>query len=298
MGRLVQAGRRREGAGRAAGPRAREDRRARRDARRERRVTAPEGRDPNGVPALARGECRARQGSSYRRDTHPARTGGLMKIGIIGAGNIGGNLTRRLTALGHEVSVANSRGPQTLSALAEETGATPVTVAEAARGAEVVVVTIPLKNVPDLPSGLFAGAAGGFAVIDTGNYYPRQRDGRIPGIEDEGLTESRWTERQLGHRVVKAFNGTYAQDVLDRPRPAGDPERIALPVAGDDETAKKTVRALIEELGFDSVDAGGLDESWRQQPGTPVYGLRAGAEAVTKALAEASPVRPEDFRAR
>lgn len=219
-----------------------------------------------------------------------------MKIGIIGAGNIGGNLTRRLTVLGHEVSVANSRGPETLTALAAETGATAVTVAEAARGAEVVVVTVPLKNVPALPAGLFAEAAPGFAVIDTGNYYPRQRDGRIPGIEDEGLTESRWTERNLGHPVVKAFNGTYAQDILDRPREAGAPDRMALPVAGDDEAAKKTVRALIEELGFDTVDSGSLDDSWRQQPGTPVYGLQAGADAVTKALAEASPERPADFR--
>ncbi|MFD9121933.1 NADPH-dependent F420 reductase [Streptomyces bottropensis] len=219
-----------------------------------------------------------------------------MKIGIIGAGNIGGNLTRRLTALGHEVSVANSRGPQTLTALAEETGATPVTVREAARGAEVVVVTIPLKAVPDLPSGLLDAAADGVAVIDTGNYYPRQRDGRIAAIEDDGLTESRWTEQHLGHPVVKAFNGTYAQDILDRNRPAGAPDRVALPVAGDDETAKAKIRALIDELGFDTVDAGGLDDSWRQQPDTPVYGLRGDTEAVTKALAEASPERTADFR--
>ncbi|GHD94897.1 hypothetical protein GCM10010508_57470 [Streptomyces naganishii JCM 4654] len=219
-----------------------------------------------------------------------------MKIGIIGAGNIGGNLTRRFTAVGHDVSVANSRGPETLKALAEETGATPVRVEDAARGAEVVVVTVPLKAVPDLPSGLFDGAAEGLVVIDTGNYYPRQRDGRIAGIEDEGLTESRWTERHLGHPVIKAFNGTYAQDLLDRPRPAGDPGRLALPVAGDDEAAKAKVRALIDEIGFDTVDAGGLDDSWRQQPGTPVYGLRAGTRAVTEALAQAPKERPADFR--
>ncbi|MEU2053649.1 NADPH-dependent F420 reductase [Streptomyces bungoensis] len=219
-----------------------------------------------------------------------------MKIGIIGAGNIGGNLTRRLTALGHDVSVANSRGPETLKELAEETGATPVRVEEAANGAEVVVVTVPLKAVPDLPSGLLDGAADGAAVIDTGNYYPQQRDGRIAGIEDDGLTESRWTERHLGHPVVKAFNGTYAQDILERPRPAGDPERMALPVAGDDEAAKAKVRALIEELGFDTVDAGGIDDSWRQQPGTPVYGLREGVDAVKQALTAASPERPADFR--
>ncbi|MFF7964987.1 NADPH-dependent F420 reductase [Streptomyces sp. NPDC007903] len=219
-----------------------------------------------------------------------------MKIGIIGAGNIGGNLTRRLTALGHDVAVANSRGPETLRELAEETGATPVRAEEAAEGAQVVVVTVPLKAVPLLPDGLLDGAAEGAAVIDTGNYYP-QRDGRIAAIEDEGLTESRWTEQHLGHPVIKAFNGTYAQDILDRPRPAGDPDRLALPVAGDDEAAKRTVRALIEELGFDTVDAGGITDSWRQQPGTPVYGLRAGLEAVRKALAEASPERPADFRA-
>jgi predicted dinucleotide-binding enzyme len=219
-----------------------------------------------------------------------------MKIGIIGAGQIGGNLTRRLTALGHDVSVANSRGPHTLTELAKETGATPVPVEEAAKGAEVVVVTIPLKAIPDLPSGLFAEAADGVAVIDTGNYYPQQRDGRIAGIEDEGLTESRWTEGHLGHPVIKAFNGTYAQDILDRHRPAGAPDRQALPVAGDDAAAKAKVRALIDELGFDTVDAGGLDESWRQQPDTPVYGLREGVEAVTKALAEASPERKPEFR--
>lgn len=219
-----------------------------------------------------------------------------MKIGIIGAGNIGGNLTRRLTALGHDVSVANSRGPQTLTELAKETGATPVEVTEAARGAEIVVVTIPLKAVPDLPSGILDGASEGVAVIDTGNYYPQQRDGRIDEIEDEGITESRWTERRLGHPVVKAFNGTYAQDILDRPLPAGAPGRIALPVAGDDEAAKAKVRALIDELGFDTVDAGGIDDSWRQQPDTPVYGLRGGVDEVTRALAAASPERPAAFR--
>jgi predicted dinucleotide-binding enzyme len=158
------------------------------------------------------------------------------------------------------------------------------------------VVTIPLKNVPDLPSGLFDEAAEGVAVIDTGNYYPKQRDGRIAAIE-EGLTESRWTEQHLGHPVIKAFNGTYAQDILDKSRPKGDPERLALPVAGDDEATKKTVRNLIDELGFDTVDTGGIDDSWRQQPDTPVYGLRAGVEEVTKALAEATPERPEAFRA-
>ncbi|WP_037606643.1 NADPH-dependent F420 reductase [Streptacidiphilus rugosus] len=219
-----------------------------------------------------------------------------MKIGIIGAGNIGGNLTRRLTAVGHEVSVANSRGPETLAELAAETGAKAVTAGEAARDAEVVIVTVPLKAVPSLPADLFAQAAPGFAVIDTNNYYPQQRDGRIAAIEDGGRTESRWVAEQLGHTVVKAFNGTYAADILERPLPAGAPDRMALPVAADDEGAKKLVRDLIDQLGFDTVDSGSLDDSWRQQPNTPVYGLRAGVEAVTRALADASPERTPDFR--
>src|ERR1700730_8210044 len=190
-----------------------------------------------------------------------------MKIGIIGAGNIGGTLTRRLTALGHQISVANSRGPETLADLAAQTGATAVSVTEAARGGELVIVTIPQKNVPNLPADLFGGTAGGVVVVDTGNYYPQQRDGRIGAIE-AGMPESRWGERQLGHPVVKAFNNIFAQPLLELGRPAGSARRIALPVAGDDPSAKAIVLRLIEELGFDGIDAGGLDESWRQQPGT------------------------------
>ncbi|WP_353944838.1 NAD(P)-binding domain-containing protein [Streptomyces sp. HUAS MG91] len=228
---------------------------------------------------------------------HESPEGRDMKIGIIGAGNIGGNLTRRFTAAGHDVHVANSRGPQTLTGLADETGATPATIEDAVRDAQVVVVTIPLKAVPNLPKGLLDTAAPDVTVIDTGNYYPQQRDGKIAGIEDEGLTESRWTERQLGHEVVKVFNGTYAADIVDKARPAGDPARVALPIAGDDTAAKQVVTALLDEIGFDAVDAGGQDESWRQQPGTPVYGLAADATAVRKALDEASPERTAEWRA-
>ena len=172
-----------------------------------------------------------------------------LRIGIIGAGNIGGTLTRRLTTLGHDVAVANSRGPESLAGLAAETGATAVTVTEAARGRDIVIVTIPQKNIPDLPAGLFDGASDNLVVVDTGNYYPRQRDGRIDGIED-GLTESRWVEQQLGHPVVKAFNNIHAQHLMERGQPAGTPGRIALPVAGDDPAAKAVVLRLIDELGF------------------------------------------------
>ena len=219
-----------------------------------------------------------------------------MRIGIIGAGNIGGTLTRRLTALGHQVAVANSRGLETLADLAAETGAAGVPATEAVRGAELVVVTIPEKNVPDLPAGLLDGAAEGAVVVDTGNYYP-QRDGRIEAIE-AGTPESRWVERQLGHPVVKAFNNIQARHLLERSRPTGTPGRIALPVAGDDPAAKARVMQLVDELGFDPVDAGPLDESWRQQPGTPVYGTDLDADGVRRALTEASPERAPEFRAR
>jgi predicted dinucleotide-binding enzyme len=219
-----------------------------------------------------------------------------LRIGIIGAGNIGGNLARRFAALGHDVAVANSRGPETLADLAAETGAKAVTVREAARGRDVVIVTIPQKAIPDLPRDLFAGVPGGVAVVDTGNYYPRHRDGRIAGIED-GLTESRWVEQQLGRPVIKAFNNIYARHLLTHGKPAGTPGRIALPVAGDDPAAKAVVMRLIDELGFDPVDAGGLDDSWRQQPETPVYGTDLDAEGVRRALAEASPERKPEWRA-
>ena len=219
-----------------------------------------------------------------------------MKIGIIGAGRIGGTLTRRLTALGHEVSVANSRGPETLADLAAETGAKPVSVQDAARFGEVVVVTIPQKNIPDLPRDLFSGVPESVVVVDTGNYYPRQRDGRIDGIE-AGLTESRWVAQQLNRPVIKAFNNIYAEHLLKLGKPKGTPGRIALPVAGDDQRAKAIVLQLIDELGFDGVDAGSLDESWRQQPGTPVYAKDFDAAGVRRALSEASRERKPEWRA-
>jgi len=219
-----------------------------------------------------------------------------MKIGIIGAGNIGGALTRRCAALGHEVAVANSRGPETLTALAAETGARAVPAAEAAVGAEVVIVTIPERNIALLPPGILDGALPGAAIVDTGNYYPRQRDGRIAEIE-AGLPESRWVEQHLGRPLIKAFNNIYALHLQEKGQPRGTPGRIALPVAGDDGAAKAVVMLLIDELGFDPVDAGGLDESWRQQPGSPVYTGNLDAAGVRRALAAASPERTANWRA-
>lgn len=219
-----------------------------------------------------------------------------MRIGIIGAGQIGGTLTRRLAALGHELSVANSRGPETLAELASETGARAVPVREVVLGAELVVVTIPQAAVPELPDDLFAKVPQKVVVVDTGNYYPRERDGRIDAIED-GMLESRWVETRLGRPVVKAFNTIPAQTLMQGGRPAGSEDRVGIPVAGDREADRTIVLRLIEELGFDGIDAGDLDGSWRQQPGTPVYGTDLDAEGVRGGLAAATRERPAGFQA-
>jgi predicted dinucleotide-binding enzyme len=202
-----------------------------------------------------------------------------MKIGIIGGGKIGGALTRRLQALGHDVTVANSRGPGTLLALAESTGATAATAEDAVRGAELVAIAVPVKAVPSLPD------LHGKLVIDANNYYPA-RDGQIAAI-DGGMTSARWIAEQTGASVVKAFNTILAAHIVEKGLPAGTPGRIALPVAGDDPRAKRTVMELIESLGFDAVDAGGLDDSWRQEPNTPVYGTDLDAEGVRAGLVAA-----------
>jgi 8-hydroxy-5-deazaflavin:NADPH oxidoreductase len=248
---------------------------------------------------LINGRC-AQQGQAHL-EAHPrtqstAAPSRTMKIGIIGAGQIGGTLSRRLTGLGHKVFVANSRGPETLSGLASETGATAVSVPQAVRGMDLVIVTIPEKNIPNLPAGLFADVPERLVIVDTGNYYPRQRDGRIEPIE-AGLPESKWVAQQLGRPVIKAFNNIYAKHLLELGRRKDTPDRIALPVAGDDEAAKAIVLRLIDDLGFDPVDAGGLDDSWRQQPGTPVYTKDFDAEGVRRALSEATRERPPEWRA-
>ncbi|MEW2543379.1 NADPH-dependent F420 reductase [Micromonospora chalcea] len=208
-----------------------------------------------------------------------------MEIGIIGSGHIGGTLTRRLRSLGHDVAVANSRGPQSLADLAAETGARAVSVEDAVQGAELVVIAIPLKAVPQLPAALFDGKL----VVDANNYYP-QRDGDIAELLDRSLSSSRWTADHLkGARVVKVFNNIQAAHLMDEGKPAGTAGRIALPVAGDDADAKRIVMGLVDDLGLDPVDAGTLDESWRQQPDTPVYGTDRDADGVREGLAAARP---------
>jgi 8-hydroxy-5-deazaflavin:NADPH oxidoreductase len=208
-----------------------------------------------------------------------------MKIGIIGAGHIGGNLARLFVQHGHDVSIANSRGPQTLAEVAKRTGATPVDVADAPRDAEVVVIALPLKAVPGLPPGLLDTTGPGAAVIDTMNYYP-QRDGRIAPIDD-GEASARWVREQLARPVVKVFNNIYSSELLSRPQPQGTNGRRALPVTGDDEATKRTVLALVDEIGFDTVDLGDLAESWRYEPGTPAYGPDVDATKLVELLNEA-----------
>jgi predicted dinucleotide-binding enzyme len=217
-----------------------------------------------------------------------------MNIGIIGAGMIGGTLARRLAQLGHQIAIANSRGPETLRNLASEVGATAVTALEAARSGEVVVITIPERAVPDLPHDLFSRVPADVVVIDTGNYYPT-RDGRIPAIE-QGQPESAWVAEQIGRPVIKAFNNIYSRSLLDNGRPKGTSDRIALPVAGDPVEARAKVMRLVDELGFDPIDAGGLEESWRQQPGTPCYTKDFNAVQLRTALAATDRSRVPEYR--
>nr|WP_307733166.1 NAD(P)-binding domain-containing protein [Stigmatella ashevillena] len=215
---------------------------------------------------------------------------------MIGAGMIGGVLTRKLVGLGHEVFVANSRGPGSLSDFARETGAHPVSVREAAKAGEVVVVTIPQKAVPGLPGDLLAQTAEGTAIIDTGNYYPVQRDGRIAEIE-QGLAESEWVQKHLKRPVIKVFNNIFFVSLRDKGAPAGTPNRVALPVSGDDARAKSVVMALVDSLGFDPVDNGGLKDSWRQQPGTSIYCEDLPAAEMKRRLGEMGTVQTPELRA-
>jgi predicted dinucleotide-binding enzyme len=194
----------------------------------------------------------------------------MATLGLIGSGHIGGTLARLAVDAGLDVVLSNSRGPDTLAELAAELGprATAGTTEEAAAAGDWVVVTIPLKAYPAVPED----ALDGKIVLDTGNYYP-ERDGRIKELDDGSTTSSELLQRRLpGSRVVKVFNNIYFEHLLSLARPAGAPDRSALPIAGDDADAKARTTALLDTLGFDAVDVGPLAEGWRMEPGTPVYG--------------------------
>ena len=219
-----------------------------------------------------------------------------MRIGVIGAGRMGETLARHLVSLGHQVSIANSRGPESLTALAAGIGATPVSVVDAANARDIVILAIPTKAVADLPRELFANAPGSVVVIDIGNYHPELRDGRIDAI-DRGMLDSQWVAQQIGRPVIKAFNNILARSLLEKGVPRGTPGRIALPVAGDPMDARAVVLRLVDDLGFDPVVGGDLDQSWRQQTGTPAYCRDLDAAALRRALTEADRSRIAEYRA-
>lgn len=186
---------------------------------------------------------------------------------------------------GYDVVLSNSRGAETLATLIAELGphARAATPLEAARAGDIVVVTVPLKNYREVPVEPLAGKV----VIDTNNYYP-ERDGHIPELDDESTTTAELLQAHLpSSKVVKAFNHIYAAQITTDGRPAGTPNRRALVIAGDDADAKATVTQLLDQFGFDTVDAGPLKEGWRIQRDTPGYGPRRNAEELRRDLANA-----------
>ena len=214
----------------------------------------------------------------------------IRTIGLIGAGHIGSQVARLSIRHGYDVVISNSRGPETLQDLIRDLGpqARAGTPAQAAEAGDIVVVTIPLKNIGDVPVAPLAGKI----VIDTNNYYP-QRDGQIRELDNEETTTSELLQRHLpDSKVVKAFNHIYAAALTTDGQPAGTPGRRALAISGDDADANRIVTRLIDQFGFDVVDLGPLSESWRIQRDTPGYGPRRTAEELRCDLAAAQrPVR-------
>src|SRR3954471_5012560 len=209
----------------------------------------------------------------------------MKTIGIIGAGHIGSQIARLAVAHGYDGVGSNSRGPDTLTGLVNELGphARAATVLEAAKAGDIVVVTIPLKHYRTVPVEPLAGKT----VIDTNNYYP-QRDGHIPELDNETTTTSELLQAHLPKsKVVKAFNHIYAAQLTTDGQPAGSRNRRALVIAGDDPQAKAMVTQLLDQFGFDVVDAGPLAEGWRIQRDTPGYGPRRTAEEIRRDLAAA-----------
>lgn len=215
-----------------------------------------------------------------------------MKIGIIGAGAIGYNLAKKL-APNHEVRLAASKLTQELSKKADAIGATAVDRKEAIKGVEVVIISVPLKAIPDLRD-LFEGESQEPIIVDTSNYYPL-RDGNIPEL-DAGEVESLWIAKQLGRPIIKAFNNVIEYTLAHHGKPANTPGRIALSIAGDNEQAKKVVGDIVNELGFDVIDGGELADSWRQQPGTPAYCTELNARDLESALKMADKESAATFR--
>nr|WP_262417120.1 NAD(P)-binding domain-containing protein [Pseudomonas sp. SH10-3B] len=216
-----------------------------------------------------------------------------MKIGIIGAGNIGATLARKLAACGHEVKLANSKSPHTLENLANKIGVHAVTKEDAVSDVEAVILSIPFAKYPDLRQTL-SRIPERVVIIDTSNYYP-ERDGAIKEVDD-GKPESVWVSEQIGHPVVKAWNAVLAATLADHGQPVGSSSRIALPVAGGDINAQRIAQDLVEDTGFTALAAGGLEDSWRQQPGTPAYCTELKLPALKSALCAADKLRAPQNR--
>ena len=192
-----------------------------------------------------------------------------LKIGIIGAGQIGSALIRQYTKAGHQVKFTNSSGVEKLKSLAIETGASAVTVTDAITDVDVIVIAIPLVEVPKLAKQIFNKISTNTTIVDTCNYYPI-RDGKIEDIE-KGMTESIWVSNQIQRPVIKAYNSILAGSLIQSCLAKGAASRIALPVSGDNKSSKELVSALINDSGFDCLDIGSIRDSWQQQPGSPVY---------------------------
>jgi len=193
-----------------------------------------------------------------------------MNIGIIGAGEMGTCLASKFVNLGHTVVIANSRGPSSLQQVTADTGAEAVTVSDATKNKNVIIVSIPQKNIPQLPKTLFTNLPEDVVVIDTGNYYPTLRDGAIAELDQNGIG-SCWVQAQLGVPVIKVFNSILATSIQNLGKPKADKDRVAMAVSGDNQHGKETVFLLVEALGFDAYDLGTIAHSWKQQPGSTIY---------------------------
>ena len=207
-----------------------------------------------------------------------------MKIGILGTGNIGKTLVTRLSQAGHEVKVANSRGPATVDADLLSFGARAVTTEDALVDVDVVILSIPLNRISSIAS-LVARLPEATVVIDTSNYYPF-RDEKIQAIE-RGQVESLWVSEQLGRPIAKAWNAIGSASLAKKAKPAGASGRIAIPVAADRDHDREITMSLVNDTGLDAFDAGCLADSWRQQPGAPVYCTDLSHAEIGAALAAA-----------
>ncbi|ONN68658.1 NADPH-dependent F420 reductase [Pseudomonas oryzihabitans] len=207
-----------------------------------------------------------------------------MKIGILGTGNIGKTLVIKLSEAGHDVKVANSRGPESIDASILANGAKAETAEEALNNVEVVILSIPPTSFDKIKE-IVAALPPETVVIDTSNYYPH-RDGKISALE-AGKVQAEWTSEQFNRPVAKAWNAIGAGSFSKKGQNVGHPERLAIPVAADRQNDRDVALRLVDETGFDGFDAGPLAESWRQEPGSPVYCTDLKLSQIESALGSA-----------